>query len=316
MLTQVSKWRQLRFKHWLNQRIPAANSLSLNKRNIFIFPSWAGLAYLAVSLAIFILATNYESNLSLLLCYWLLALFLILLYLSYFNLSGMALSASPLKPVHVGDRLQLEVSLQSNKKHFHLNWLDEVNTQIKQTSPGREIIKLSWNAKRRGNWVLPRVKLFSQAPSGLFNVWTYPDFNQQVLIYPKLIACPEYAFGTGKNTTKEGDLNQPLQGVDFQGLKNYQKGDSLSRVAWKRASFSQNWQIKHFEQTQDQQIWFSIYKVQADSIEEKLSKLAWLVTNAHHQEITYGLQLSHIELDPAQGESHLKMCLEQLAKHP
>ena len=72
-------WRKARFKSWLNRRIPATHNLVLNRTNIFILPNSTGLCYITVTLAIYLLATNYESNLGLLLCYWLLAIFLVVL---------------------------------------------------------------------------------------------------------------------------------------------------------------------------------------------------------------------------------------------
>ena len=61
--------------NWLNKRIPAATRFSLNHKNIFIFPSRFGGLYLFLCLGLFILGTNYQNNLMILLCYFLVSLF-------------------------------------------------------------------------------------------------------------------------------------------------------------------------------------------------------------------------------------------------
>lgn len=306
------------FNRWLTQRLTKNSSQTLNKRNIFILPSHAGIAYLLITFAIFLLATNYENNLSLLLSYWLISVWIIILYLSYFNLSGLHCEAKTIQSVHVNDKIQLDIHLNSTKLRFDLNWQDEAKTHIKQLRPNLQLLKLNWTASKRGAWQLPRVKLFSQAPLGLFTVFSYLDFNQQTLIYPKLIACPEYLSGTGKadNKTDSDDNNEQSSGYDFQGLKNYQTGDALSRVAWKRITINKNWQIKEFDQPQNSQVWYAIQHIKAQTHEDKLSKLTWLVTQAEAQGYSYGLQLNHTELPPAQGPEHLKQCLTLLAQHP
>ncbi|WAJ71414.1 DUF58 domain-containing protein [Catenovulum adriaticum] len=306
------------FNRWLKQRFPKNASQQLNKRNIFILPSRAGIAYLLITFAIFLLATNYENNLSLLLSYWLISVWIIILYLSYFNLSGLHCQAKAIQAVHAHDKIQLDIHLNSTKLRFDLNWQDEAQTHIKQLKPNLQLLKLNWTAPSRGVWQLPRIKLFSQAPLGLFTAFSYLDFNQQTLIYPKPLACPEYLAGTGKAGDKSDNYNidHKMSGYDFQGLKNYQAGDALSRVAWKRITINQNWQIKQFDQPQSSQVWYAIQHISAQTHEDKLRKLTWLIIQAEAQGYQYGLQLNHTELPPAQGPDHLTQCLILLAKHP
>ena len=63
-------------RKWLDKRIPAANEFQLSHRSIFIFPAKFGALFLALCALLFLLGTNYQNNLMLLLCYFLVALFL------------------------------------------------------------------------------------------------------------------------------------------------------------------------------------------------------------------------------------------------
>lgn len=313
----ISQWRQARLESFINKRIPASDSHTLDRKNIFILPNWSGLCYLAVCAAIYLLATNYESNLGLLLCYWLLGIFLVILYLSYFNLAGIKLVSSQTFNVHVEQNLTLQIQLISDKDRYSFCWQDGYKTELKKVNASHQFVNLGWQANQRGLFRFPRVRLYSTAPFGLFNVWTWLDFNRKTYVYPKPLTCPEYQFGTGRSDSGMDDSSndENIGDSEFYGLKPYQLGEPLSRVAWKRASYNNEWQVKQFEQSRSDDVWFSLANVAGSEIEEKLSKLTWLLINAEQQNMTYGLELGHKVLQPQTGAVHLKSCLLALAKY-
>ena len=90
---------------WLNKRIPAATQHHLNHQNIFIFPAKFGLLFLSLCVLLFLLGTNYQNNLMLLLCYFLLAIFLVNLLASYINFARIDLQIGKCSEVFVGDNL-------------------------------------------------------------------------------------------------------------------------------------------------------------------------------------------------------------------
>ncbi|EOG7035816.1 hypothetical protein ACLH5N_004693, partial [Aeromonas salmonicida] len=65
-------WRRFREQwqqRWLTRRIPPARQMTLGRRSLFILPTRMGLLYLLVMSAIYLLGTNYQNNLVLLVSY-------------------------------------------------------------------------------------------------------------------------------------------------------------------------------------------------------------------------------------------------------
>ncbi len=87
-------WRQRRTRWqqgWLARRIPPARQITLQGRCLFILPTRLGLWYLLVMLAIYLLGTNYQNNLVLLVAYGLGSLFMVTMWLTHRNLLGLSL---------------------------------------------------------------------------------------------------------------------------------------------------------------------------------------------------------------------------------
>ncbi len=85
-------WQQ-RMTAWLDHRIPPASQYRLNRHNLFIFPSHTGWVYLCLTVAIFLLGSNYENNLVLALAYLLFSLFVVSMHYCHYNLSGLTVDA-------------------------------------------------------------------------------------------------------------------------------------------------------------------------------------------------------------------------------
>ncbi|HAU4891590.1 TPA: hypothetical protein F3L22_24095, partial [Aeromonas hydrophila] len=91
-------WRQRRTRWqqgWLARRIPPTRQITLQGRCLFILPTRLGLWYLLVMLAIYLLGTNYQNNLVLLVAYGLGSLFMVTMWLTHRNLLGLSLLGGP-----------------------------------------------------------------------------------------------------------------------------------------------------------------------------------------------------------------------------
>ena len=69
---------------------PAGTPDHPGPRSLFILPTRLGLCYLLVMLAIYLLGTNYQNNLVLLVAYALGSLFMVTMWLTHRNLLGLA----------------------------------------------------------------------------------------------------------------------------------------------------------------------------------------------------------------------------------
>ena len=130
-------WRQRRARWqqgWLARRIPPARQITLQGRCLFILPTRLGLWYLLVMLAIYLLGTNYQNNLVLLVAYGLGSLFMVTMWLTHRNLLGLSLlgahragrGGQPLPmPITVRSELPLQ-ALQFSLNEGRL-WLAQVD---------------------------------------------------------------------------------------------------------------------------------------------------------------------------------------------
>ena len=51
-----------------------------------------------------------------------------------------------------------------------------------------------------------------------------------------------------------------------------------------------------------------------DSFETKLQYLSFLVSQAHQEEIRFGVKLPKVVIEPNQGPAHLTHCLEKISE--
>ena len=89
--TAVRGYFQRGFMRWVRRRLQPARSHRLNQRKLFIFPSAAGFGFLFLNILLWLTGTNYENNLILGLAFFQLALFVICIHHTFFNLSGLQL---------------------------------------------------------------------------------------------------------------------------------------------------------------------------------------------------------------------------------
>ncbi|MFT5924539.1 MAG: hypothetical protein ACI9LE_001538 [Paraglaciecola sp.] len=253
---------------WLNRRIPAATQHHLNHHNIFIFPAKFGLLFLSLCVLLFLLGTNYQNNLMLLLCYFLLAMFLVNLLASYINFASIDLQIGKCSEVFVGDNLDVPIWLNANNDaaspthgllHFKFQATQcksnkKAKTQHKKsgtlvdadafTNP----ISLSQNCQQRGKLTLSRVTVESFYPLGLYRCWTHLAFSHEITVFPKPLPCDIKLHISQKNNTKNsGDTaNQQTGHDDFSHLKAYQIGEPLNHVAWKQLAKGRGMVSKQF----------------------------------------------------------------------
>lgn len=335
-----------RVELWLKRRLPSQAQHTLSRRNIFILPTRFGFAYLFLVLLLFLLGTNYQNNLILLMSYVLASFFISVMLHSFYNLSGLCLQASPR---HYGFATQvttIPVTLFAKKKHFNLTFgyanryiNAQVNKKInvaqqsiylEQCEQGSQQILLPFSCTKRGVFTLGRIKIASEYSFGLFVSWSVLDFSQQIIIYPqpKKITASQYRLSAIKpdHVAVHNSANVGAGQDDFSELKSYVLGESKARIAWKQFARGQGKYSKHYQQPQGDDIWLKLTDMPSRDIEEQLSFLCYLVLEYSQSEQAFGLALtansSHLpdnipskNIAPDQGLAHKQNCLLALATY-
>jgi uncharacterized protein (DUF58 family) len=311
---------------WLDKRIPAANAFQLNHKNIFIFPAKFGGLFIILCALLFLLGTNYQNNLMLLLCYFLLALFLVNLFASYTNFAHLTVKLGRIPEVYVTDEVQLPLWINAEKptspdQHGIVN-ISLMGQKIIQwfdcdtvTNP----IILTYQSQKRGWHKIPRITFSSYYPLGLYKCWTHLAFSREILVFPKPIPCAinlrEYE-ANDDNTNNVSSQIMSQHNDDFSHLKVYQQGDPMRHVAWKQLAKGRGMYSKQFEGSEQIDVWLIMPIGTNTQIEHNLGILCFQVLTLSRQASKFGLDLGYIKLPPNTGEAHRIACLQALALYP
>jgi len=194
---------------------------------------------------------------------------------------------------------------------------------------GRETKKISYaaNCYKRGLWKLGPIKVVSQDALGFFKMRNNLNVFSELLIYPNLFrvfSFPPLAKGSvswmGVETAKiSGDSHE------FFGIREYQRGDAISRMHWPSTARHNKLIVKQFERNavQEATIVLDLKKghdigTGRETTLEYAVKIAGSVTKyllnegAFIQMIGYAKESTMIPF--GKGESHMYKILEYLAK--
>lgn len=244
----AKSWVNQRLNAWLVRRIPQAKTQQINHRNIFIMPTRFGAAYGLFALILFLLGTNYQNNIIILISYLLVSFFVVVLHHSFFNLSGLKFIANSPMTGYAGSQLSFPLLITNHKTRFNIHFsfyqgvvnqssignsngaglsaAKNVNSKnpsvgknkeqkskvVLELAAGEKEILVPFQANKRGQFLLDRVLIASEFGFGLFRTWTRLDFNQQATIFPK----PQpYAWQKTQQSAKE-----PQQAENIESQHN------------------------------------------------------------------------------------------------
>ena len=117
--------------------------------------------------------------------------------------------------------------------------------------------------ERRGRHDIRKIKIFTDAPYGLFFGWYYIRRMSSYVVYPRPVG---EVLPVLRHTTK---------GADFSGLKEYVSGDPVERISWKHSIKRGQLILKEFKEDDDSVEMFSLEICPQTHLEDKLSQLSY-----------------------------------------
>ena len=316
------------FERWLARRNPPQFQHQLSSRNIMIYPSRFGLAYLVVVVMVFLLGTNYQNNIILLLSYLLASLFISVMLHSFYNFSQLTFSSAAQQTGYVDQTIYYPVYVNTTKVSFDINafftecGLQTTAGKIKQCQKGTNVLTLNYKPISRGQHSLGRVTVFSEFSLGLFISKSILDFEHFAIVYPqpKTLVLPESLNIKGREDVSATSLSGSLQGNDeFFELKPFILGDSRAKTAWKQLAKGQGKFSKQYHQYQSSEIRLAFHEMPGQSVETKLSYLSFLVSELTKTNQKFGLSFAkgaeehYLDIEPNTGLKHQQSCLTALA---
>jgi len=332
-----------RFDTWLKRRVPSRSHHQLSRQNIFIMPTKFGFAYLLFVFLLFLLATNYQNNIIMLMSYLLASFFISVMMHSFYNFSGLGFQSTAKHSGFAKQTINVPVTIIATKQHFDLTLSfakqpkqlkqskqskqQQQKIYLEQCHAGNTEVVLPYMAKQRGTVNIGRIKIASEYSFGLFVAWAVLDFSHQITVYPqpKKINANQYRLAgqDSQNANSTNYANQSAGLDDFSELKNYVLGESRARIAWKQFARGQGRYTKHYQSQQGSLPWLKLSEMPSANLESQLSYLCYLVLEYSHSEQRFGLDLtvngssSASDVDkkfaPNVGFVHQNACLTALA---
>lgn len=308
-------WQE-RFFRWIDKRHPVSNSHRLHRKNLYIFPSVTGCAYLCLSLIIWLLGTNYQNNLILALAYMQISVFVLTILNTYQNLAGLKVQLLSADPGFVGEKISFNFMFSTSNvrgaNYVTVQWLDQIPVIFDFEPQLEHREKVFAQADERG-WLRPqRLLIKSNFPMGLLRCWTWLVFDAEALVYPAPVPC-ELPVGVTAGEEEHGRHSALNKGDEFVGLRDYRPGDSLKHIAWKQYARDQGLWSKQFGETVSSRTWLQWQDFYRGERELCLSNLCYWALQLSEQRRDFGLRLPSLAITPASGPDHLTEVLRALA---
>jgi uncharacterized protein (DUF58 family) len=314
-LSGVRRALRRRYRRWVDRRVQVVDVARLNHRRLYIFPSAAGFGFLALAGALWLLATNFENNLVFLLCFLLLAFFVVSIHFTHGTLSGLAVRPVRAESVFQGDAAAIELCLSQRKarrrEQVMLRFAGGAPLLVNLDTAGDTLVTVLAPTARRGYLDPGLLTIESVYPVGLMRVWGYLRFRFDAAVYPAPVA--DASRRAGRSRSGDGHITGVAGADDYVGLKTFEPGESLRHVAWKQYAREQGLWSKQYGDPVDSRTWIDWDDYAGMDTEQRLARMSWQVCDCEAAGRVYGLRLPGAELVPDRGAAHRHAALRRLA---
>ena len=291
--------------------------LRLGQRRVFIVPSRGGLLFALALIVMLLGAVNYNLALGHALVFLLAGLGIVGMIHTFRNLHGLVVTPGRCEPVFAGETAHFPLVLDNDRPSPRpaLELAADLGFPVNATVDAKKGTKtnIPLTAHRRGWLELPRVRLSTRYPLGLFTAWAYLQPAMRCLVYPCPVAAPlPPALPSAAGGERSGDGGQE----DFAGFRQRQPADSPRHIAWKASARDMEGPllVKQFAGGAQVEGIFDWQQTDPTLPEEtRLGILPGWVLAADAADIRYGLRLPALDIPSASGDAHRQCCLEALA---
>lgn len=290
--------------------------IALNPKKTYILPTRFGYLFILLLLIMLIGSVNYNNNLGFLLTFLLSSMCIVSLYYTNSNIKGIRFVSVRAEPVFAGDPAMFELAVQVTGSdrfsvYFHFSDQPDLFSETLNATENNRI-RRSKATVRRGIFKPGDITVSTVYPFGIFRAWSTISLNLKCHVYPKPIFS-SIGFQAGYSE-QNGNVTPSRSGAeDFQGLSEYQPGDSLQHVSWKKLSAGQGLLTKKFDGSIGNSIMIDWFSLPTQNIETKLSILCGMILKAHRMNLEYGLRLPGTTINPGSGNQHRHRCLQHLS---
>ena len=277
--------------------------LRLSRKNLWMVPTAGGLWTFAFWFFLLAGAVNYQNNLGFLMVFLMAAVGLVSIAISFRNMSDRTLQLPAAQWLFANQPGQLQIETDGPRPagQFSLAY-DEHHQTLERIQQGAMF--LPWTPTARGYQLPPKIEVGSLFPFG----WLHVRHRWQadpVLVFPEPIAGP-------RPKSIEGEQAHSIINAELT-LQDYQAGDPLKRVQWKRVREHLPWPVlKESGAGGSDALDYRAYP--GASWEQTLSYLTHAVLQRQGEGPSFTLRLPGRLLGPDAGPAFVRQCLTALAE--
>lgn len=310
---QPTKFFKQLFERYLNRTQPPASQVTLQQNRIYILPSRLGCWFGLLIVLLYLLGTNYQNNLILITAFMLISLFLVTMLQSFYNLYRLHVKIVADAECFAGQDAFIEITLNSEAAQMlQLGFFKHKGDYLAPLVKAETHLALPLPALSRGCYELPRLKIASHYPFGLFRCWSYPALQAKIWIYPTPLQTQHI-----KQPVNDS-MNRPASALampEADWLKNYQTGDLPARILWKKLAANPNMTVVRYAPptaTEHEQ-WIQVPSLTGIALETALCEATAKLISLEKAGQAYGMILPNQTIAPARGAAHYQRCLQELA---
>ena len=303
-------------KKWFLKRFSRRSTgIKLGYKNLYIFPNKFGFYWILASALLFILGTNFDTNITILISYLMVVIVIINLFLTHFNLHGLEISVKPQGISFAESPIRYKLNFKSKilRKNILLKFLNDDSSPLKIKSIQGETTQfINAKKKQRGVFYPELIYGNSSSPMSLFNCWFYWRPQRKIIVAPKFNRKSNMFFNTSSIEGRSKSRNET--GDEFFFLKNYRKGESKSSIDWKSYARTKNLSTKKFTKSNSD---IKLLKLNINGpIEKSLQDLCYQINKEYRNGNFYAVDLQNgIIKGTSSGYKHYRSCLISLAKY-
>ncbi len=304
---------------WLARRGRAVGEYRLDRRSIYILPTRAGLVFGGAMATMLLAAINYSLQLGYLLTFLLFALALVSMLHTYRNLAGLVLRPGRAEPVHAGSIAEFSLTVCNRSRlpryAVQIDLADAAQPTLHDPGAQAEAIaRVAITTRKRGTLPIPRLRISTTFPLGLWRAWGYWQPASQLTVWPHpetpAVPLPPGAVADGKSASSGAGEE------DFSAIRPYRDGDSPRRLAWKAMARSGGDEplTKSFDGGLGGERRFDFQALPGSlDTEARLERLCRWVMVADLEGLRFTLAMPGEVIGPDNGPVHRTRCLEALA---
>jgi uncharacterized protein (DUF58 family) len=309
-----------RAQQWAERRLPALTRhrrleelpIELHRRRVYIVPTGFGVAFTFLLLVMMVGSLNYSNNAALLLTCMLGSATAISMLVAFRTLNGLRVRGLRAGHAMAGQPIDVTFDMEATRLRQAIR-LDIAHGTHSFDVQGRADVTVSLPTERRGWLSMPRFRIWTTWPMGLFRAWSWMHPNYAVLVWPR----PELS-GPGPTLPVEDSRRQRLhRGEDLAALRDYRSGDSMRHVAWKASARHENLLVKDYEQPEVRREWRLDWReLRGLSDEARIARLARWLGEAQAEGRQWSLWLPSEVIEVGSGTAHYSRCMSALALLP